>query len=62
MEHNDLCTECICTDIDFCRNCADYQNKRYKEANNFAERTAFINLILVWACLALIVAVVGLIV
>ena len=62
MEHNEFCTECICTDIDFCRRCADYQNKRYKEASNFAEKTAFINLILVWTCLALIAAIVGLIV
>lgn len=67
MKNNEFCTGCIYADIDFtdtdiCRDCADYQNKRYKEANNFAEKTAFINLILVWTCLALIAAVVGLIV
>lgn len=67
MENNEFCTECIYADTSFidtdiCRTCADYQNKRYKEANSFAEKTAFINLILVWACLALIAAVVGLIV
>ena len=45
-----------CTDIDTCRACADYKNKQYEEANDFAEKTAFINLILVWTCLALIVA------
>ena len=59
MKDNEFCTECACTDIDFCRACADYQNKRYKEANSFAEKTAFINLILVWACLALIAAIGG---
>lgn len=67
MENNDFCTECIYADSDFtdtdiCRGCADYQNKRYKEANTFAEKTAFINLILVWTCLALVAAVVGLVV
>ena len=67
MTDNKFCTECIYAvtdfaDTDICRACADYQNKRYKEANNFAEKTAFINLILVWACLALVAAVVGLIV
>ena len=62
MKDNEFCIGCDCTDIDFCRKCADYQNKRYKEANNFAEKTAFINLILVWTCLALIAAVVGLVV
>lgn len=67
MKDNEFCTECMCTDIDFadidiCRACADYQNKRYKEANSFAEKTAFINLILVWACLALVASVVGFII
>ena len=65
MENNDFCTKCTkrtCTNIDICRACADYQNKRYKEANTFAERTAFVNLILVWACLALVVAGIGLVV
>ena len=65
MKDNDFCTDCmerICTNIDICRNCASYQNARYKEASNFAEKTAFINLILVWTCLALIAAIVGLIV
>ena len=65
MENNDFCAkcvECICTNIDICRNCADHQNKRYKEANNFAEKTAFINLILVWTCLALIAAIVEIVV
>ena len=64
MENNEYCIECTCTnnDIDLCKYCASYQNKRYKEANNFAEKTAFVNLILVWTCLALIAAVVGLIV
>lgn len=64
MENNEFCIECYCinNNIDLCKSCASYQNKRYKEANNFAEKTAFINLILVWTCLALIAAVVGLIV
>lgn len=67
MKDNEFCTECIYAvtgfiDTDICRTCADYQNKRYKEANNFAEKTAFINLILVWTCLALIAAIVGLVV
>ena len=65
MKDNEFCTECmehICTNIDICRTCANYQNKRYQEANSFAEKTAFINLILVWACLALMAAVIGLIV
>ena len=65
MENNEFCTECmehICTNIDICRACADYQNARYKEASSFAEKTAFINLILVWTCLALIAAIVGFIV
>lgn len=67
MENNEFCTGCIYANIDFtdadsCRECAEYQNKRYKEANNFAEKTAFINLLLVWTCLALIAAVVGLVV
>lgn len=67
MKDNEFCTECIYADIDFtdtdiCRACADYQNKRYKEANNFAEKTAFINLILVWACLALVASIVGFII
>ena len=59
MKDNEFCTECICTNIDLCRACADYQNKRYKEANSFAEKTAFINLILVWTCLALIATIGG---
>lgn len=65
MEINDFCTECtkhICTNIDICRTCADYQNKRYKEANSFAEKTVFINLILVWTCLTLVATIVGLII
>ena len=64
MKDNEFCSECDCTNIniDLCKYCADYQNKRYQEASNFAEKTAFINLILVWTCLALIAAVVGLIV
>ena len=65
MKDPEFCTECmkhICTNIDICRACADYQNKRYKEANSFAEKTAFINLILDWACVALITAVLGLVV
>ena len=64
MGNNDFCAECNCTNIniELCKSCANYQNARYKEASNFAERTAFVNLILVWTCLALIVAVVGLIV
>ena len=64
MKDNEFCTECDCTNIniDLCKYCASYQNARYKEANSFAEKTAFINLILVWTCLALITAVVGLIV
>lgn len=61
MKDPEFCTECDCTttNIDTCKYCADYQNKRYKEANNFAEKTAFINLILVWACLALVASIVG---
>ena len=65
MKDNEFCTECmehICTNIDICRTCANYQNKRYQEANSFAEKTAFINLILVWTCLVLIASVVGLVV
>lgn len=64
MKDTEFCRECDCTttNIELCKYCADYQNKRYKEASNFAEKTAFINPILVWACLALIAAVVGLIV
>ena len=63
MKDPEFCIECDCTtNIELCKYCADYQNKRYKEANNFAEKTAFINLILVWTCLALIAAVIGLIV
>ena len=59
MEDNMICARCMqrtCTNIDVCRACADYKNKQYEEANDFAEKTAFINLILVWTCLALIVA------
>ncbi len=64
MGSNDFCAECDCTNIniELCKSCADYQNKRYKEANTFAERTAFVNLILVWTCLALVATIVGLIV
>lgn len=64
MKDTEFCIGCDCTttNIELCKYCADYQNKRYKEASNFAEKTAFINLILVWTCLALIAAVVGLIV
>ena len=64
MEDNEFCIGCDCTNIniDLCKSCANYQNARYKEANNFAEKTAFINLILVWSCLALIAAIVGLVV
>ena len=64
MKDPEFCIGCDCTNIniDLCKSCADYQNKRYQEANNFAEKTAFINLILVWVCLALIAAVVGLVV
>ena len=64
MKDNEFCSECDCTNIniDLCKYCASYQNARYKEANSFAEKTAFINLILIWTCLALIAAVVGLIV
>lgn len=58
MKNNEFCIRCDCTNIDICRACADYQNKRYKEANDFAEKTAFINLILVWACLALVASIV----
>ena len=59
MENNMICAQCMqrtCTNIDTCRACADYKNKQYEEANSFAEKTAFVNLILVWTCLALIVA------
>ena len=64
MKDNEFCSECDCTNIniDLCKYCASYQNARYKEANSFAEKTAFINLILVWTCLVLIAAVVGLVV
>lgn len=64
MKDNEFCIGCDYTNIniDLCKSCASYQNARYKEANNFAEKTAFINLILVWTCLALITAVVGLVV
>ena len=64
MKDPEFCIECDCTNIniDLCKSCASYQNARYKEASNFAEKTAFINLILVWTCLALIAAVIGLIV
>ena len=61
MKDPEFCIECDCTttNIELCKYCADYQNKRYKEANDFAEKTALINVILVWACLALIAAIVG---
>lgn len=61
MKDNEFCSECDCTNIniDTCKYCASYQNARYKEANSFAEKTAFINLILVWACLALVASIVG---
>ena len=64
MKDNEFCIGCGCTNIniDLCKYCASYQNARYKEASSFAEKTAFINLILVWACLALMAAVIGLIV
>lgn len=65
MKDNIICARCVqhtCTNIDICRACANYQNKQYEEANSFAEKTAFINLILVWTCLALIAAGIGLIV
>ena len=64
MKDNEFCIGCDCTNIniDLCKSCASYQNARYKEANSFAEKTAFINLILVWACLALVAAIVGLVV
>ena len=64
MKDNEFCIGCDCTNIiiDLCKSCASYQNARYKEASSFAEKTAFINLILVWTCLALIAAVVGLVV
>ena len=64
MKDPEFCIECDCTttNIELCKSCASYQNARYKEASNFAEKTAFIKLILVWTCLALITAVVGLIV
>ena len=49
MKDNEFCIGCDCTNIniDLCKSCASYQNARYKEASNFAEKTAFINLILV---------------
>ena len=64
MENYKFCTECDCTNIniDLCKSCASYQNARYKEANDFAEKTAFVNLILVWTCLALIAAGIGLVI
>ena len=64
MKDNEFCSECDCTstNIDLCKYCASYQNARYKEANSFAEKTAFINLILVWACLALVASIVGFII
>ena len=64
MKDNEFCIGCDCTNIniDLCKCCASYQNARYKEANNLAEKTAFINLILVWACLALVASIVGFII
>ena len=64
MKDNEFCSACDYTNIniDPCKSCASYQNARYKEASSFAEKTAFINLVLVWTCLALIAAVVGLVV
>ena len=64
MKDTEFCRECDCTttNIELCKYCADYQNKRYKEASDFAEKTAFINLILVWACLALVASIVGFII
>ena len=64
MKDNEFCIGCDCTnsDIDLCKYCASYQNARYKEASSFAEKTAFVNLILVWTCLTFIAAVVGLVV
>ena len=64
MKDPEFCIECDCTNSNsgLCKSCASYQNARYKEASSFAEKTAFINLILVWTCLALITAVVGLVV
>ena len=61
MKDPEFCIECDCTttNIELCKYCADYQNKRYKEANDFAEKTALINVILVWACLALVASIVG---
>ena len=61
MKDPEFCIEydCTTTNIELCKYCADYQNKRYKEANDFAEKTALINVILVWACLALVAAIVG---
>ena len=58
MKDNEFCIGCDCTNIniDLCKSCASYQNARYKEANSFAEKTAFVNLILIWTCLALIAA------
>ena len=64
MKDNEFCIGCDYTNIliDLCKSCASYQNARYKEASSFAEKTAFINLILVWACLALVATIVGLVI
>ena len=64
MKDNEFCIGCDCTNIniDLCKSCASYQNARYKEASSFAEKTAFVNLILVWTCLALIASIVGFII
>ena len=64
MEDNEFCIGCDCTNINIalCKSCASYQNARYKEASSFAEKTAFINLILVWTCLALVASIVGFII
>ena len=64
MKDPEFCIECDCTNINIglCKSCASYQNARYKEASSFAEKTAFINLILVWTCLALVASIVGFII
>ena len=64
MKDPEFCIECNCTttNIALCQYCADYQYKRYKEANSFAEKTAFINPILAWARLALVASIVGFII
>lgn len=59
METYEHCFGCDNTDIDNCKYCANDRSQRYIEANTFAEKTAIINLILLGACMALIVALVG---